>query len=409
MNINEVNLEAFPVRHLSYSAIRQYLTDRQTFFKRYIRLEFNNETSPSMLQGDIFHRTIDAFYRSKKQPTEFGWEAEATAIAGQVFSEEIRDEERVNDIAERMRIWCDRNGVRMEAGTDVRETVEDEAQLREWEQLRVEMGEQDNLRAVKWGKTSSPETVIANILRAVGFYRDAFPFPTGETVSSEERFISEFEDLEGNAMPIPLKVITDRIMKNDAGEFFIVDDKLVSKFSDQEGPYAPYEIQAAACFFGIRKAFAINPAYMIFRETKVSLNTCAFTKDELKGILSAIGVQFDPKALREELLQQAKASGAIPNEPQVRDHLIRFDDGMLRRFLELYKRIVLELSGAPLIDPETGTMRFLPNPFAPFGAEESWKDFCEEVDGEKEWKTEELLKTVSGTDIDVDDIAPLDL
>ena len=59
----------------------------------------------------------------------------------------------------------------------------------------------------------------------------------------------------------------------------------------------------------------------------------------------------------------------------------------------LYTRIVAELSGTPLINEHTGVMAFLPNPDAAFGGQESWRDFCEEVDNGKQW-TRDMLRTV---------------
>ena len=44
------------------------------------------------------------------------------------------------------------------------------------------------------------------------------------------------------------------------------------------------------------------------------------------------------------------------------------DSECLARFLEVYRRVVMELAGLPLVD-EAGTMRFIPNPFDMMGGE----------------------------------------
>ena len=51
-------IEHFPVAHLSPSAIRQYLGDRQGFFKRYIRLVFDEKRSPAAVEGTCAHAIV---------------------------------------------------------------------------------------------------------------------------------------------------------------------------------------------------------------------------------------------------------------------------------------------------------------------------------------------------------------
>lgn len=38
-----------PIKHLSYSAIRTYLSSENLFFKKYVRLEFDEKGKPAMM------------------------------------------------------------------------------------------------------------------------------------------------------------------------------------------------------------------------------------------------------------------------------------------------------------------------------------------------------------------------
>jgi hypothetical protein len=53
-------------------------------------------------------------------------------------------------------------------------------------------------------------------------------------------------------------------------------------------------------------------------------------------------------------------------------------------------------------------VQFLPNPYAQYGAEESWKDFCSEVAEKKEWNLSDLIPK-SDTNQETEDVEALDL
>jgi len=67
---NEVDLSVnFPVNHLSPSAIRTYLTDRYSFFKRYVLLLFEDKSYPAMVEGSIFHSCLSDYYSGNPMRT----------------------------------------------------------------------------------------------------------------------------------------------------------------------------------------------------------------------------------------------------------------------------------------------------------------------------------------------------
>ncbi len=285
----------FPVRHLSISAIRTYLTDRQSFFKRYVRLEFEKQESPALIEGKGVHAVLEAYWKAKKEGQDFNWD---TAI----------------DEQERIIAAKDREG------------------------------------RIDWGKSGDLEKSQKNIRQAIEFYRETPP-EYKEIVSIEDEFISNFEDLNGNAMPIPLKGFCDLIVK-DGEDYVIVDHKTVALVKQQDEPAPAFELQAAAYWFLVRKEYGINPKRMVFDQIKKTKNR--------------------------------------DGSPQITPYVIEYTPEILLHFLELYARVVKELAGIPLFDPDTGVMQFLPNPFAMFDWEDSWADFCEEVQSGKEWNLSEI-------------------
>lgn len=293
--LTKAQLTNFPVPYLSMSAIRTYLTDRQSFFRRYVRLEFDEKESPSLLEGKTLHAVIEAFWKSKQESKDFDWD-ETTELALQSFNQ--------RDIA----------------GT------------------------------IDWGKTGSFDKSAQSVMQAVQFYRDGLP-DYKEIVAVEKKFVSDFENLEGKTMPIALKGFCDLIVK-DREDYIIVDHKMVTTVKEQKDLAPAFEMQAAVYWFLIRKEFGVNPKKMIF--------------------------------------DQIKKTKCRNGDPQIVPYVVEYTPKVLLRFLEIYSRVVRELAGQPLIDEETGIVQFLPNPFAAFGWEESWQDFCEEVDTKRQWTVDEI-------------------
>ncbi len=285
----------FAVRHLSMSAIRTYLTDRQSFFRRYVRLEFEEKESPALLEGKGLHSVLEGYWTAKKEKKDFDWDSA------------VDEQERI--IAAK-----DREG------------------------------------RIDWGKSGNLEKSQKNLRQAAGFYQESPP-DYKEIISVEDEFLSDFEDLDGNVMPIPLKGFCDLIIK-DGTDYVIVDHKTVALVKQQDEPAPAFELQAAAYWFLIRKEYGLNPKRMIFDQIKKTKNR--------------------------------------DGSPQITPYVVEYTPDILLRFLEIYTRMIRELAGTPLFDEETGVMQFLPNPFAMFGWEESWQDFCEEVQSGKEWNMSEI-------------------
>jgi len=293
--LNESQIVNFAVRHLSMSAIRTYMTDRQSFFRRYVRLEFESKAGPALLEGKGLHAVLEGYWKAKKENKDFDWE------------EAVDEQERI--IAAK-----DREG------------------------------------QVDWGKSGNLEKSQKNLRQAAGFYQESPP-DYKEIVSVEDEFLSDFEDLDGNKMPIPLKGFCDLIVK-DGDDYIIVDHKTVALVKRQDESVPAFELQAAAYWFLVRKEYGVNPKRMIFDQIKKTKNR--------------------------------------DGRPQITPYTVEYTPGILLRFLEIYSRMIRELAGMPLCDEETGVMQFIPNPFAMFGWEEAWDDFCEEVQSGKQWTLSEI-------------------
>lgn len=293
--LNESQIANFAVRHLSMSAIRTYLTDRQSFFRRYVRLEFEEKESPALVEGKALHAILEGYWKAKKEGTDFDWESA------------IDDQQRI-------------------------------------------IAAHDREGRIDWGKSGNLEKSQKSLKQAAEFYRDAPP-EYSEIVSVEDEFLSDFEDLDGNKMPIPLKGFCDLIVK-DGDDYTIVDHKTVSMVKQQEEPAPAFELQAAAYWFLVRKEYGINPKRMVFDQIKKTKNR--------------------------------------DGSPQITPYTVEYTPEILMRFLEIYQRMIKELAGLPLIDEATGVLQFLPNPFAMYGWEESWQDFCEEVQSGKQWTMPEI-------------------
>ena len=297
--LNAEQIANFPVAHLSPSSIRKFLENPHGFFKQYVRYEFDNRVSPALKEGDCMHRVLARYYESiadGEKPTKFDWRTVAEKQIAELFSEE-------------------------------------------------------EVAKIDFGKTGSLDKSLKTIRDALVFYFDERP-KIEKVVSVEERFLTDFEDMENNPLPIPLKGFTD-LITIDGDDYVIRDHKFVSYFSDSTkvDEIAKYEMQAAPYFFLARKRYGKNPTKMIFDEVKKSRN---------------------------------REGG-----PQRKEIVIEYTPKMLARWVEIYRRIVKTLAGIPLVNEQTGIMQFLPNPYAQFG-EEAWVDFCEEVDDGKVWTFDEI-------------------
>ena len=243
-------IKNFPVNHISVSAIRQYLTCRQAFFKRYVRLEFDSKKGAALLEGNLFHAVLELYWQDHKDWKQLEFDIE-NAMQSRIQQFEI------DWIFDEIDFWKD------------------------------------------WSKENS----IESVKKALWFYFAELPEYTSDQIYSiEEKFLSDFEDLEWNSMPIPLKWFLDLIVK-DGEDFIIEDHKLVTKITQQDEVAPAYEIQAAEYWFLVRKTLWINPKKMIFRQTKKTKNTIDLTIEELETLFEQQALEFNEVSEKTQLIE----------------------------------------------------------------------------------------------------------
>ena len=62
--VNQENVWLLPIQHFSVSGILEYMKNEQSFFKKYIRLEFDNKTWPALMIWKAFHAWLNYYYKS---------------------------------------------------------------------------------------------------------------------------------------------------------------------------------------------------------------------------------------------------------------------------------------------------------------------------------------------------------
>lgn len=274
-----------PIPHLSYSALKSYLSNRQAFYKRYIRGEKNEENSTAMNIGTVMHAYMEHGL-SKGKP-------EAWDPQGKKFME--------------------MHARLLYMYPMLKKTKEDEkyATPESWANMIIQKGVTLGKLTMDWWTTRNLN-VIATEQESYG----------------EHHAFAQFND----GQPLRLKAIVDAVCENGV----LIDWKTVSTFSDPEIITIPYLIQAYFCLRAVE-----GSKHMIFVEVKKSEN-----RDK---------------------------------SPRIQEIVVSLTEVDCMLIEEIIRRVCSELTGVMPTHPETGLPQFLPNPFAQYGAEASWRDFSEEI------------------------------
>lgn len=339
--LTESQLYNFPVNHFSFSSIKSYMEDRQGWFRRYVRWEFDTKRTPASFQGNVFHSVLEKYYEAERKGD--------------------RNEKMWNDKLDFIVTVC----------------------INEWK-------EKPDFENIDWGKSNLEESVKI-IHQAVEMYF-LDPPVVENVIGVEMKVVEPIEDLDGTPMPIPVKGFIDLVHKED-GKICIRDHKLITLIKNQ-GDFAPaFELQAAVNFFLVWKQTGEKPYKMTFDQMKKTKNSHPLKVSELTDILKSNGVVPEKGSKKDDLVELALSKKLIdPIPSQLTPYEIIFDERpeILARFLELYKRVTREIAGEPLVNFDTGVMQFIPNPFAMFSAEDAWQDFCDEVDDHKVWTWDDI-------------------
>lgn len=413
--INEENVELLPIRHFSVSWLLEYMKNEQSFFKKYIRLEFDNKTGQPLMVGKAYHAALDYYYQNIINPSETPLELspvefwkinllneikanEDLGIKEQILNSRISEEKA----KEFMQILPNTDPEEIPNFQKTFEMFED-LKKRETEFLELCGISQEEIEAARkkyidWGSTQSPASALLEVEIALNNYFENEP-KMAQVLYSETKETVQICDLDGEILPLGLKGQLDLITKNEKGEIIIVDHKAVWSFADIEKGKATYELQAGAYFF---IAWAITwerPKAMHFNEClkKEAKIWVWLLKGDLVQLCEENGL--DTSWVVDVLKTRLIEAWVLKPEPVVKPIIIDFDENpeVVNAFLKVYKIVLNRLALMSLTD---SPFEFLPNPFADYSGEESWADFKLDLDTSKTWKdTLKEKQAASGEEI----------
>jgi DNA segregation ATPase FtsK/SpoIIIE-like protein len=125
------------------------------------------------------------------------------------------------------------------------------------------------MKDVDYGKTGSLEGLIKDFHNAIDFYRAEEP-KLGEILGVEQNITTD-KGLGGEAMPLPIKAISDLVTRDSEG-LKIFDYKFVAAFTDKEDEQPDYIMQAMFNRITVHAKYGVDPISMTFIEVKKSQN-----------------------------------------------------------------------------------------------------------------------------------------
>lgn len=427
MKINKLNREKLPFEHLSPSSVVEFLVNEKSFFKRYVLYKWDEKTSPALIIGTAFHFAMEQYYNSiiavgegvenakiltpeeviihgvNQMKKQFSYHEKRgiEKLLDEKGKEQKREFEKEKFFEHYYNIlqfdWEGLKKLEEEMNTAPdEETRKTKQKAIAWLKDRIiraegyfksidleldrELGyyneelETAKSQFIEYGKTGSKEKAEKELVIGIINYLNC-EIPGLRPIVTELAEVTEFQDFDGNDMPVPLKGKPDMLaMIND--EDIIVDYKLVSQFGERNGAY---EIQASNYYFLAQRILWRKPKKMLFIETlKKEVNPASWLlKPQLIAMCEEHGITVDKKdtvaILVEKLL--AKEVLEIPSAINIIEIDFEEDPGLIQAFIEIYKEI-LNRSYYFFIEK---SLRFLPNPKADFTGGESWSDFKFEI------------------------------
>lgn len=80
----------FPVKHLSYSSIKEYLANPRSFLKKYIRYEFDDTTGDAFMIGKSVHKGLEIYMKTFKESGEILDFEAVVKVAEDHFDHEVK-------------------------------------------------------------------------------------------------------------------------------------------------------------------------------------------------------------------------------------------------------------------------------------------------------------------------------
>lgn len=387
----------FPVKHLSYSAISQYLKNPRSFKMKYIEYQFDDETNPSFLIGQSIHKWLEIYFQHF---IDTKWEC---LDIDHIKNLACLYVDRLISIQESKGIskYIKKNGWSCEFPTFTNELTDDELfehilvcakalddyllDIVEWEdeesmKTRSEMSLAICNSLIKWWKYTREDLYDGVNNGLDNFF--AANLERGNPLYTERSQTVIISDQNGDMLPIPLKVITDRIDEIGDGIVDIIDYKSCDKFTDQDDEKMSFELQGAANFFAVYALTGMRPRSMKYIEILKQKPWYFYPidperkllKDDLIEIATWASIEIDKKDKVDEIKGKLIEAWILIQKPWVSVYEINFDErnDVLDFFLELYKQMISSVALA-----EIGWGIYLPNIFDVFDGLKSALDFKE--------------------------------
>ncbi|HMY80877.1 MAG TPA: PD-(D/E)XK nuclease family protein [Candidatus Absconditabacterales bacterium] len=326
--------EVLPISHISYSAVKSYCQDQQSFYTGYVLGKREDiEVKPSYVIGTAVHAGIELYW---------------------IHQQKIQQGAEVVDMTHNDFIILAQG----QADHMIRKAEEDGTMVR--------------------GVTQNKETVMTNIKETLEAYL-ANP-PSYIPLHTEIDDIVAFTDFEGIDMPVPLKVKIDMIAEDNDGNLIIVDHKTTSSgFEKEESDIAPdFDLQAGAYFIGCMSITGRAPTKIIFDQiTKGKPNPFkGMLQKDLRELCDKHSISYEKYTKNEELKQKILDAGILETPDVIQKYEIDFTQNMLpvKAFIHLYKQIIMDLYVKTIYN-----VPFIINPFKQFGAEVGYKQRLQEL------------------------------
>lgn len=387
----------FPVKHLSYSAISQYLKNPRSFKMKYIEYQFDDETNPSFLIGQAIHKWLEIYFQHFIDTKGEYLDTEHVKSLSCTYLDRLILIQWAKWISK----YIKKNGGSCEFPTFTNELTDEEIHEHvlscekaleehlldavEWEddesiKTRSEMAVAIRNSLIKWGKYTMEDLYDGVNNGLDNFF--AANLERGNPLYTERSQTVIISDQNGDMLPIPLKVITDRIDEIGDGIVDIIDYKSCDKFTDQDDEKMSFELQGAANFFAVYALTGMRPRSMKYIEILKQKPWYFYPidperkllKDDLIEIATWASIEIDKKDKVDEIKGKLIEAWILIQKAGVSVYEINFDErnDVLDFFLELYKQMISSVALA-----EIGWGIYLPNIFDVFDGLKSALDFKE--------------------------------
>ena len=221
--------QEYPISHWSYSALTAFMSNRWKFRKTYILKDYSDmKSGVSNVAGKAGHKALEVYYK--------GGTRQQAIDAGLAFINEQKDE------------WID------------------------------------------YGKTGSRQEIIKKFTLFINnYFAEELKF---FKILGVEYDATDFIEVEGQELSLPIKSKTDLITEDKDGEIDLWDWKFTSSFTEAEEEVGSYFVQAIPNYFNVMKKFGKAPRKMTFVEIKGSANKDGSSQIRLYTVVFADNQEY---------------------------------------------------------------------------------------------------------------------